>query len=85
MLMEEAKPGRPADAPGAEGELTGGAEVTFARSGVIARWDSECESILDLAEAQGLNLPYSCRSGICHTCACEMTAGAVEYLGRPHG
>ena len=80
MLMEEAKPGRPADAPGAEGELTGGAEVTFARSGVIARWDSECESILDLAEAQGLNLPYSCRSGICHTCACEMTAGAVEYL-----
>ncbi len=57
--------------------------MTFARSGVTASWDPACESILDLAERQGLNLAYSCRSGICHTCMCELTEGEVEYLDEP--
>ncbi len=45
--------------------------------------DPTCESILDLAERQGLNPAYSCRSGICHTCICELTEGEVEYLDEP--
>ncbi len=57
--------------------------MTFARSGVTASCDPACESILDSAERQGLNLAYSCRSGICHTCMCELTAGEVEYLDEP--
>ena len=80
-LKEEAAMGRPA--PSAETELVGGIEVSFARSGVRANWDPACESILDLAERHGLNPDYSCRSGICHTCMCELVEGEVEYLEQP--
>jgi ferredoxin-NADP reductase/MOSC domain-containing protein YiiM/predicted pyridoxine 5'-phosphate oxidase superfamily flavin-nucleotide-binding protein len=82
-LKEEAKPVGKAPVPTAEAELAGGIEVTFARSGVTASWDPACESILDLAERRGLNPDYSCRSGICHTCMCELTEGEVEYLEEP--
>ena len=83
MLTEQSKPAGPVAVPTAEAELTGGTQVTFARSGVTAGWDPACESILDLAERHGLNLAYSCRSGICHTCMCELTEGEVEYLDEP--
>lgn len=36
------------------------------------------QTILEAAEAVGLELPYSCRSGICTTCAGQCTAGEVE-------
>jgi hypothetical protein len=64
-------------------ELTGECEVTFARSGVITTWNPDCESILDLAEQHGLSPDYSCRSGICRTCMCELVEGEVEYLEEP--
>ncbi len=83
ILKEDAKPAGPAKAPSAETELAGGIQVTFARSGVTAGWDPACESILDLAERQGLSPDYSCRSGICHTCLCPLVEGEVEYLEDP--
>ncbi|MFQ5930262.1 MAG: MOSC domain-containing protein [Acidobacteriota bacterium] len=58
-------------------------EVTFSQSGVRANWNPSCESILDLAEANGLSPDYSCRSGICHTCMCELQEGEVEYVLEP--
>ena len=83
ILKEDAKPIGTAKVPTAETELAGGIQVTFARSGVTASWNPACESILDLAEQQGLNPDYSCRSGICHTCMCELVEGEVEYLEDP--
>lgn len=83
ILKDEAKPIGPATMPTAEEELAGGIQVTFARSGVTAAWDPACESILDLAERQGLSPDYSCRSGICQTCMSELVEGEVEYLEDP--
>ncbi len=82
-LVEEAEPCGQAPVRTAQNELSGECEVTFARSGVTAPWDPNCETILDLAEHQGLSPPYSCRSGICRTCMCELVEGEVEYLEEP--
>jgi ring-1,2-phenylacetyl-CoA epoxidase subunit PaaE len=35
-------------------------------------------TILDSALAQGIDLPHSCKGGVCSTCRCKMTKGEVE-------
>ena len=57
--------------------------VRFARSGIEATWDPTKGSLLDLAESEGLQPAYSCRSGICQTCATKVVQGEVEYLEPP--
>jgi ferredoxin-NADP reductase/MOSC domain-containing protein YiiM len=58
-------------------------EVTFSRSRVSAKWNPSFESILDLAEANGLSPDYSCRSGVCQTCMSGLQGGEVEYVLEP--
>jgi hypothetical protein len=57
--------------------------VHFAASGVDAEWSPDKGTLLDLAEASGLAPAYSCRSGICGTCATRIRCGGVHYLDDP--
>ena len=57
--------------------------MRFAKSGIVAAWDPSQESILALAEAQGLRPDFSCRTGICHTCISKLVEGDVDYVIEP--
>jgi ferredoxin len=34
--------------------------------------------ILETAEAAGMELPYSCRQGVCSTCTAKLVSGSVD-------
>lgn len=57
--------------------------VLFAASGKEARWTPGSGSLLDLAQARGLNPAHSCRQGICGSCSHALTAGSVTYATTP--
>ncbi|MES1927155.1 ferredoxin reductase [Salinisphaera sp. T31B1] len=56
----------------------GEGEVHFVQSDVAASGDDG--SLLEIAEQAGLNPPYGCRMGICHSCKCRVTEGTVRNL-----
>lgn len=38
----------------------------------------DLQTVLDSALEQGIELPYSCKGGVCSTCRCKLTHGEVE-------
>jgi len=57
--------------------------VTVVLDGVSSEYDmamgSSGESILDAALARGLDLPYSCKAGVCTTCRAKLMEGKVDF------
>ncbi len=52
--------------------------LRFLRSGIAAPIAEG--TLLEQAEAAGLTPDFGCRMGICHTCTCRKTAGAVRDI-----
>ena len=59
------------------------ARVKFAASGIEQSWHTGDGTLLELAEAQGLNPAFSCRSGTCGSCTTRLLAGSVTYRTTP--
>ena len=60
-----------------------GPQVSFARSGLTLPWDAKYRSLLEFAEACDVQVRWSCRTGVCHTCETALIAGDVEYDPEP--
>jgi uncharacterized protein len=61
----------------------GGVPVAFVRAQVSGVWRASHGSLLDFAETLGLSPDFSCRAGICGTCACGLLSGQVDYSEEP--
>ncbi len=70
----EHQPARPVDAGRSQTEVTvvvDGARKTYTL-------DRTKESLLEGALAHGIELPYSCKGGVCATCRCRLVEGEVD-------
>jgi ferredoxin-NADP reductase len=82
------RPRKPHQPPGPAGT---GPQVTFARSGLTARFPGpgagaapgSGPSVLEFAESCDVPTRYACRSGVCHTCVTPLVSGEVRYSPDP--
>ena len=65
------------------GRTGAGPAVAFSRSNLSARWDPSFANLLELAEACDVPVRWSCRTGVCHTCATNVISGDVSYQPDP--
>lgn len=57
--------------------------VELFRSRKTVGWTGRQGTLLELAEACGVNARHSCRAGRCGTCKVALRAGDVEYISQP--
>ncbi|APG89258.1 flavohemoprotein (plasmid) [Sinorhizobium americanum CCGM7] len=57
--------------------------VAFSASLSEARWTPDSGTLLELAEARGLEPEFSCREGTCGTCKVKVLSGVVTHIRRP--
>lgn len=67
----------------ADEQLVTAPAVCFMPSGKTLAWDPSCHSLLEFAERAGLEPSFSCRAGLCGSCASELIDGTVEYVEQP--
>ena len=58
-------------------------QVKFKRSGIETTWDLTKDTLLETTENQGIEAPFSCRSGSCGTCITPLLKGRVSYETPP--
>ncbi len=57
--------------------------VVFTKSLKEARWTPDAGTLLELAEARGLEPEFGCREGHCGTCRARLSKGIVTYVKQP--
>jgi len=57
--------------------------VTFGTSGKTLVWDPSCDSLLEFAEQNGVEIESGCRAGGCGTCQTTIANGEVSYNHSP--
>ena len=78
-LFASAQPGRLPQAARAVAEDAPTIPLTVTLDGATSEIDlAPGQTVLEAAEAAGLEAPWSCRAGVCSTCRCRVTDGAVE-------
>ncbi len=67
------------EAPATDGQLTGKAKVKIILDGHETEIEvaPKGDSILDCAEAAGLDVPYACKGAVCCTCKARIVEGKV--------
>ena len=82
MAVGTAAPAKPATSAAAPAPAAGAAnaEITIVMDGRRRRFTMPLagEVILDAAGRAGLDLPYSCRAGVCSTCRAKLVSGSAE-------
>ena len=73
----------PKPPPGAESAGTEGICVEFRKAGQKVETPAECATLLDLAEGNGVEIPFACRVGSCGSCVTAVLEGMVEYVQEP--
>jgi len=58
-------------------------EIVFSKSGKTLKWDGSAESVLELAEDNGIEIDSGCRAGSCGTCITALKGGEVDYIEEP--
>ena len=66
-----------------EGTSAQAITVTFSKSGTHVPWNPDAESLLELAETQGIDVESGCRAGSCGCCQTGIETGEVEYSQQP--
>ena len=62
---------------------TGPVNVYFAQSDLNVEWTPGSGTLLELAEVNGLEPAFSCRTGLCGVCATRIQCGQVDYTEEP--
>jgi hypothetical protein len=57
--------------------------ITFSKSGKSIPWDPGADSLLEFAEANGIEVESGCRAGSCGSCQTGLAAGEVDYHQEP--
>lgn len=64
-------------------ETIDSAEVVFSQSDITVTWTPDDGTLLELAQANGLEPENSCCQGVCMICMCSLEEGAVDYIEPP--
>lgn len=53
--------------------------VQFLRSNINTRWNSQNQSLWELARSHDVSIPSGCLSGVCGSCRVKVLKGTVDY------